>query len=348
MDVLLNVKYRNVDQQGRPQGFLASKATLSDLGFESKLGKIECSRFVRAEVRANRVILLVKNDAGVIEPKVIEVYKPKPAAFARAFNRIASDTRTLAHQAELEAQGRGSELRVRRCAACDGMVDLTDFPESHEMYCPFCDTVSNAAVPSKEQEKIRVCDRCGFFSMPRTITCFYFYFLLVVYGFSYQRKHMCSPCMRSEAWKMLAGNFLFLLGVPVALTQLGRAYFGGTALSGAYQGLEGANVVARKLQPENAAAKYAEIATRLGGSAIASFNAGVAFASAKKMAEAQRAFETSLRVCSNFEPGGNGLIAVMTEQKLDPRTSPLLAVFFKQVDAQQLPDSSEPIKLSNI
>ena len=88
-------------------------------------------------------------------------------------------------------------------------------------------------------------------------------------------------------------------------------------------------VVARKLQPENAAAKYAEIATRLGGSAIASFNAGVAFASAKKMAEAQRAFETSLRVCSNFEPCGNGLIAVMTEQKLEARTSPVLAVVFK-------------------
>lgn len=333
MEEGLRVKFRKVDSRGQLQGFLASKGKLDDRGFESKAERIESDRFVRAEVRGKRVILLLRDERGTISPQVLELYQPKPTVFARMINRIASDTSTLARQAALEAQGRGSELRVRRCTACDGMIDLTNFPESLEVYCPFCDTVSNATVPAMEQEKIRVCDSCGYFSMPRTITCFYFYFLLVVYGFHSQQKHMCSPCMRREGWKMLAGNSLFVLGVPVALTQLGRAYFGGTALGGTYRGLEGANVIARASQPEKAAERYAEIAARLGGSAVASFNAGVAFAAAQRVAEAQQAFEASLRTCANFGPGADRLAGILQSQGKDPRQSPQLAAFFKESDA---------------
>jgi hypothetical protein len=341
MDEGLRVKFRNVDSRGQLQGFLASRGKLDDRGFESKAGRIESSRFVRAEVRAKRVILLVRDERGIVSPQVLELYKPKAADFARAFNRIASDTCTLARQAALEAQGRGSELLLRRCSACDGMIDLTNFPETAEVYCPFCDTVSNAMVPPSEQEKIRVCDSCGYFSMPRTITCFYFYFLLVIYGFHSQQKHMCSPCMRREGWKMLAGNFVFVLGVPVALTQLGRAYFGGTALTGTYRGLEGANVVARTRNPEKAAERYAEIAARLGGSAVASFNAGVAFAEAQRVSEAQLAFEASLRMCANFGPGADRLANILQAQGKDPRLAPQLATFFKELDANQAKEATD-------
>lgn len=324
------LKYRKVDSRGQTQGFLASKGVLRDTGLELVDGPIASSRFVRAEARDRRVVVWLKEESGGNTPHVFEFYSPKPAEFARAFNRIASDTFTLTRQEALEAHGRGSELRVRRCTACDGMIDRTDFPETPEAYCPFCDTVSHGSVPAKEQEKIRICDSCGYFSMPRTITCFYFYFLLVLYGFRWQKKHMCSPCMRAEGWKMLAGNLVFVLGVPVAMTQLGRAYFGGTALSGAYCGLEGANVVAKARKPEEAAKKYAEIAARLGGSAVSSFNAGLAFASAQRLGEAQQAFEASLRRCSNFGPAADMLAKVLQAQGKEPRDSAMLAGFFQR------------------
>lgn len=334
MEGSLKVKFRVVDEGGTAKGLLASRGMLGGAGFQSKRVAIEVGRFVRAEARAERVIMWIEVDAGSVEPRVIEVYRPRASLFAQRFNRIASEARMLARQAEMEARGRAAEMRVVRCGACEGLIDLADFPEGHEAYCPYCETVTNAGVSRKEQEQIRRCDRCGYFSMPRTITCFYGYFLVVAVGWIFHRKHMCSACMRAEAWKMLAVNALFLIGVPVALTQLARAYFGGTALGGVYGGLEAANVAARKRRHEKALERYAEISARLGGSSIAAFNSGLALALADRNPEARRAFEASLRACPNFEPGGRALAAAMVDASLDVGTSPLLRGFLKEAEAR--------------
>jgi hypothetical protein len=328
-------KYRFVDGQGQVQGFRAAKGSLDDEGLKLKDRMVPATSILSAHTRDKRVVF------GHIDPSngqptgmVVEIYGAKVADLAKAYNRIGSQAGIQRRQAELEAQGRGHEMEVSSCQCCSASIDMTGFPDSHEVYCPLCSNISSGSVPPAEQEKIRVCDKCGYYAVPRGITCFYFYFLLVVYGFRWQRKHMCGPCMRSEGWKMLAGNAIFLLGVPVAITQLIRAYAGSALATTAYKGLERANLAARKGQADDAARRYDEVSQRLGGSAIALFNKGRGLAMANRVNDAAHAFEDALQSCSNFYPAAEGLAACLSAQKQDPMKHPLLQCFKQEQEAQ--------------
>lgn len=326
MSISIPFKYKFVDNRGQVQGFRAAKATLGDNGLTLKDRTIQAANFLSAHTRDNR-IAFGHTAGGKPEGLVCEVYKTNINDLAKAFNRIGSQAAIARRQQELQAQGRGHEMEVATCQCCSASIDMTGFPDSSEVFCPLCTNISSSAVTPAEQQKIRICDSCGYYALPRGITCFYFYFLLVVYGFRWQRKHMCGPCMRSEGWKMLAGNAIFLLGVPVAITQLCRAYFGGNLATTAYKGLESANVAARKAKADDAARRYDELSQRLGASAVANYNKGIAFIAATRIQDATHAFEDSLQACSNFYPGADRLAACLAAQKQDPMKHPLLQSF---------------------
>ena len=118
---------------------------------------------------------------------------------------------------------------------------------------------------------------------------------------------MCHSCIRREAWKMLAGNLLFVILVPVAITQLCRAYFGGSARSAAFAGLDAANALAKKGRVEEAGRSFATITDRLPAAAGVHFNHGAAMLNANDVDGAARQFERSLADCSNFGPSLSAL-----------------------------------------
>lgn len=336
----MRLKYREVElRNGQLKGFLFSrKGVLGDDGLKLRDKEIPAAALISAEARDKRVVLAHREPAkGEPVVLVLEVYKVGAKEVAKACNRIASRASLERRRMELESLGRDSEMQIAECQSCHASIDLTGFPETPELHCYFCDNVSTDAVKLKEQEKIRVCDKCGFYAVPRGVTCFYFYFLFFIWGFRSQRKHMCGSCMRTEGWKMLAGNLLFIIGVPVAITQLCRAYFGSAISTSAYKGLERANIAGRKGKADIAADRYEEIAARLGGSAISSFNKGRAFAQINRVEDATRAFEESLLSCANFSPAAQGLAACYAMQGLDLDLHPLLAPFKREDEAQTDP-----------
>lgn len=336
MTTAVDFKHRLVDSRGQVRGFLvSSRGRLGPGGLVLKDRTVPVSAFLSAVARDKRVVFAHQGLAGG-EPTgvVVEVYGTNPRDLAKAYNRLASDVEISRRRSELESQGRGGTMRVEVCKSCGASINLTDFEPTPEVMCPFCDSVGSEAVPVKEQEQVRVCEKCGFYAFPRTITCFYFYFLLVVYGFRWQRKHMCGPCMRAEGWKMLAGNLIFLLGVPVAVTQLIRAYSGGAARSTAYKGLERGNIDAKHGRAEQAAQRYAAIADQLGGSAVAAYNKGLAYARVSQMEPATQAFEEALLHCSNFVPAAQALAGCYARQQISFDDHPLLAPFRRDRDAE--------------
>ncbi len=325
----MKIKYRDVDTNGQLKGFLFSKKgrideqalTLSDM-------TIPTERLIGCETRDKRIVIAFHDaTAPGGAATVIEVYKPSVKKLEQAINRSASDHELLRRQQKLEELGRADEIRTSVCPSCDATIDLTGHTQTPECFCPYCGAVANEGVAPKERVKVQMCDSCGFFAFPRGITCFYFYFLVFFYGFRHQRKHMCSTCMRAEGWKMLAGNLIFILGVPVALTQLGRAYFGGSSISGGYRGLEAANVAARKGKAEKAQQGYNAIVERLGVSAVAHTNAGLAFARVDELPKATEHFENALLNCGNFTPAAKGLAATLAAQGHPLEDHPLLAPF---------------------
>ncbi len=322
----INFKYRVINSQGQPTGFRAKKATLGEQGLQLKDRTIPAPAFLSAATRDKRIVFGHSADG---EPTgiVMEVYGAKPEQLAHEFNRLSSESGIQKRQKELESQGRAHELEITKCPCCSASIELTGFPESPEVFCPYCNNIGSTSIPVEDQKKVRVCDKCGYYAIPRGITCFYFYFLLVVYGFRYQRKHMCGPCMRSEGWKMLAGNAIFLLGVPVAIAQLIRAYAGTAIVAGSYKGLERGNLLAKSGKLDQAVASYDEVTQRLGGSAVASYNKGVAYALVNRQSDAQKAFEDSLISCANFLPAAQALAASLQAQGQKIDDHPLIAPF---------------------
>jgi thioredoxin-like negative regulator of GroEL len=107
--------------------------------------------------------------------------------------------------------------------------------------------------------------------------------------------------MRGDAWKMLFGNLLFVIGVPVAIVQLLRSY-GGSVVGGAFKGLDTANLKARKGDLLGALAGYRTILQRVPHSAGVKFNLGRALIDQHETARAAETLRLALDDCSNYAP----------------------------------------------
>jgi tetratricopeptide (TPR) repeat protein len=77
----------------------------------------------------------------------------------------------------------------------------------------------------------------------RGYTVFYFYFLLVVYGYSLKRRFVCDTCAADLAKKALLLNFIFLLGIPSSIYMWIKSAAGRDPY---FQDLAKANKLARK------------------------------------------------------------------------------------------------------
>ena len=226
-----------------------------------------------------------------------------------------SGTWAEGHRKKLDGSGRGGEFRTAACPHCTATVVLSGMPETPQLFCPFCGALSitaTAAEPPKWEKLHQICDECGYFSAPRKFTVFYFYFLVVAYGWRSRTTFRCPACMRPDAWKMLAGNAPFVLGVPVALTQLARTY-GSDLVGGPYAGLDAGNKAARKGKFGVAVAKYRAILDRVGAGAGVKYNLGLALQGEGDAARAADAFAASLADCANYAPAYRRLAPLLSD-----------------------------------
>ena len=100
---------------------------------------------------------------------------------------------------------------------------------------------------------------------------------------------------------MFFGNLPFVIGVPVAITQLFRAY-GGSVLGGQFKGLDTGNTRARKGDVKGALKQYQSILERVPHSAGVKYNLGVALLMEGDRQRAADTFELALEDCSNYAP----------------------------------------------
>lgn len=191
--------------------------------------RLPMDQILRVEVRDNRLILVL--DEGIhltgklatesVDGRVlvIEIYKITPRVLEQHIERVCSASAAAAHRKALEAEGRGDEYRDVTCPDCQATVDLSGVPESPYVYCPYCDSIfhQGSMTLATSGERYRVCDECELFDRVRGYTEFYFYFLLIVYGFSYKRRYVCDNCAGRLFWRTFLWNFLFLLGIPSSI-----------------------------------------------------------------------------------------------------------------------------------
>jgi hypothetical protein len=321
---LITFKFRFVDAKGNPQGFLAKRGSFDGTNLVLAKETIPAAAIMGAASRVGRMLVRVDNGSEGVREIVMTVGSNRElSALLAAINRACSKGWAERERERLTAAGRGHEFRSEQCPGCSSTLILSRMAPTGQIYCTYCDTLTTIepgplgqAVQTAETA-FRCCDRCGYYAKPSDFTTFYFYFLVVVYGFRYKQGRMCNTCMRAEGWKMLAFNAPFILGLFVAIPQLIRAYAGGSAFNPVFAGLDKGNAAAKAGKAEAALRQYAELEQRLGLCAGVRFNKGLALAKAQKIEEAALAFEEALEDCSNYTPAVMPLVRCYAVLKRD-------------------------------
>jgi hypothetical protein len=303
----LQFKFKFINAQGHEEGFFSKKGT-----FDGEMLRLDQAAFpvgaiLHLDNRDNRVVMSIAQTSGIPVTIMFSVTSGSVTALKAAIGKARSALWAKIRREELRAKGREHEFHAVECPHCEATVDLTGFRQSPQVSCEFCHTISDPDTPQKDETHYRLCDECGMFSKPRRFTIFYFYFLLVVYGWSSRTTWRCPACMRGDAWKMLFGNLIFILGVPVALIQLIRAY-GGADLKSMYRGLDSANIKARKGNLEGAIGEYRRILEQNPHAAGIKYNIGLAFTQQNQLDSAAITLESALNDCCNYRPAARLLV----------------------------------------
>ena len=244
------------------------------------------------------------------------------------------------HHKELTEKGLGGTFRSDVCPECHATLILSNMPVTPQLYCHYCDSLSTVdphEEPIPLEQDLRICEECGMYTRPQKFTIFYFYFLVVVYGFWSNPTWRCPPCMRGEAWKMFFGNLIFVLGVPVAIMQLIRSY-GGSSVGGVFKGLDAGNIKARKGDLIGAVENYRTILGNVPVSAGVKYNIGMALLEQGNLEKAADTFEMALKDCTNYVPAYGQLLHLLEQLDETDRLKELKSMWDSVPDDNHLDD----------
>jgi hypothetical protein len=331
-------KFKWVDENGNEQGVFSKRAQFD--GESLRLDDVEfpAAAIAQAEVRDRYVILQVMSDEGDPVGLLITVSGISAPRLKTLLDAARSATWAEMHRKELEETGQGHHFRSERCPHCGATLVLSDMAVTPQLYCHFCDTLTTRDNPPASEKEFRLCEECGMYSKPRKFTIFYFYFLLVVYGISQRAVWRCPACMRPEAWKMLFGNLLFIIGVPVAIVQLIRCY-GGKIAGGPFAGLDDANIKTLRGDAAGGARIYTQIVERVPYCAGVKYNLGRGLIQTEDLRRAAATLEMALDDCSNYAPAYGALCHCYEELGEDDKLTELKRIWGDTATTE--PESAE-------
>ncbi|MBL4884347.1 MAG: hypothetical protein JKY95_07410 [Planctomycetaceae bacterium] len=303
----LQFKFHWLNDKGHPTSMMRKKGRFEGETITLEEAEIPVAAIVNSSVREKKfaIVAIAADEQEEYVTLLIQLPSKKLAeSLKKEMDLARSALWAKQHQKELEEKGLGHTFRQEQCPRCTATLILSDMPQSPQLYCHFCDSLSTIdpnSDPIPQERDLRVCEECSMYTRPQKFTIFYFYFLLVIYGFSSSSTWRCPPCMRGEAWKMLFGNLLFVLGVPTAIWQLVRSY-GGSSVGGPFKGLDTGNIKARKGDLAGALESYRNILENVPISAGVKYNLGMAVLAQGNLEKAAETFEIALQDCSNYVP----------------------------------------------
>jgi hypothetical protein len=306
---------------GAPTGIFRVKASIVDDALVLGGSRIPWAAVVDTTTRDERLLLVIDPQAATLDEGgrrslsegcawVIAPSGVKALDLERAIDRKASRAEIERTKKKLEAEGRLSEFRTITCPRCDSIVNLSAFSETRHVFCRFCDTLFVGRTRNVVTDhNHRICSECNLFDHVQSYTEFYFYFLLVVYGFSYKRRHLCAGCAGRLFWKVLLINTIFVLGIPPAVWMKVKSMSGKTPTM---KLLAAANVKNRKGDVAGADALYAQVFKAMPDHPGVLLNQAQAHFISGDADGGARALRKSLDSCSNYHPS-LGVVAALAE-----------------------------------
>ncbi len=231
---------------------------------------------------------------------VLKTSGAKPIQIKRPINLYLSATQAEAHRQSLARAGRENQYQTVNCPHCGSTVDLSERDATAYLYCQYCDSIfrRNSEMVS-DGDSYGICDECHLFGRLQGRTLFYFYFLVVVYGYSVRRRFVCDTCAIRLAKRALLINLIFLLGVPSAIYLWVKAASGHAPDWGE---LTKANDLARQGKYAQADEIYQRLLSHYPDHPGLLFNQGFGHLQGKDMLGAQNFLGRSLRACNTYLP----------------------------------------------
>lgn len=263
----LNFRFRFVHDKNAV-GLFAKKATATDRALILDKEPIDYTDILDSTCRDQRIALSIAPEATLGENTrkalcadqilVLEVSRNRTNDLERHIDRASSAIQAEQHRQELINAGKADRFHSIQCSNCQATIDLSDFNRTSYIYCRYCESIiKSSGEVVTPGDSYRICDECGMFDRLRGYTQFNFYFLLVVYGFSYRRVHVCDNCAVRIAKHTLLRNLIFILGVPSAIYMWIKAI---TGRDTSLQTLAKANALARKGKYKEADEIYVQFA----------------------------------------------------------------------------------------
>lgn len=306
----LTFRFQYVNHVGKSKGLWTGPGTLTEDVIQLENNSLSYEAIRQSTCRDRRLILTLNpqdvessdirkhliNNNGLI----LDITRAKATDLELFIDRISSRYLADRHRKELELAGKGREFRSVTCPHCDATVDVSLLNKTPYTYCRFCDTIfqENGNLQTVGRD-YRLCDECGWFGRVQGYTEVYFYFLLIVYGFSWKRRHLCDNCVNYVFWKVLLKNLLFVLGIFPALWMKLRSLWGhGQQL----QNLAKANALGKKGKNDQAEVIYAELHDHYPKHPGLLLNQGFGYLQSGDRQRAWHFLEATLRSCSNYGP----------------------------------------------
>lgn len=305
----LQFKFQFV-RDGKVQSMFSKKGSADENGLILGKSSLQYDQVIDTTTRDNRLIIVLAPNTQIDADLgkslatentiVLEIYKIEPIELERYIDRQCTVREVEKNKQRLAAEGKSNLFRTQTCQECNSIIDLSELDKSIYTYCRFCETVlKSEGEKATSGASYRVCDECNLFDRVRGYTEFYFYFLLVIYGYSYKRRHICDNCVDKIFWKMLLLNFIFIIGIPPAI------YMKIKSLSGRdpyLKKLAKANSLAKKGKFREASAIYLELNNKYPDHPGLLMNQGLAHLYANDVDGAIHAFNSSAKSCSNYLP----------------------------------------------
>ena len=256
------------------------------------------SELVHARRRRDRLALVVRNANGQAHVTTLAVSTLNVSRLQSWINQAASAQSAQRRKELLESSGDASSFATEACPKCYSTIDLSRMPRSDQTFCRFCETIWSRTDSPTDEKMFRLCDGCGYFAQPQEYTSMIF----AVHSIHWNAKYACNPCMRRDAWIAAVVNFFTIFLFIPSCVLLFRSYFGGSARSRNFKGLDSANTRAKNRDTAVAVERYKKIEERLGRCAGVRYNHGLAYLQVGRFEEATVEFQKALLDCANYFP----------------------------------------------
>ncbi len=133
----------------------------------------------------------------------------------------------------------------------------------------------------------------------RPYTEFYFYFLLLVYGFSYKQVHLCHSCAHKTFLKTLGLNLIFIIGVPSAIWLKVKSMMNRNPQ---FEGLAKANALAKAGRPMDAEPYFQQVLAQNPRHPAVLMNRAIGQINGGDKNGAVACLQESLRACNHYLP----------------------------------------------